>query len=70
MGSLLTLAILEHSKDIAGQTRAECEALAVCRAVRAISQTFLSDSINLSLLEAGLTPFISMVSCQDLFTMC
>ena len=67
---MLTLNILEHSRAIAAQTRAECEGLAVCRAVKAISETFLSDSLNLSLLEAGLTPFISMVSCQDLFTMC
>ena len=67
---MLSLNILEHSRAIAAQTRAECEGLAVCRAVKAISETFLSDSFNLSLLEAGLTPFISMVSCQDLFTMC
>lgn len=68
--SMLSLEILEHSRAIAGETRGECEGLAVCRAVKAISQTFLSDSLNLSLLEAGLTPFISLLSCQDLFTMC
>ena len=68
--AMLTLGILEHSRAIAGETRAECEGLAVCRAVKSLSHTFLSDSLNLSLLEAGLSPFISMIDCQDLFPMC
>ena len=70
MVTMLTLEILEHSRAIAGETREECEGLAVCRAVKSLSQTFLSDSVNLSLLEAGLSPFISKIDCQDLFTMC
>ena len=68
--SLLAREVLRLSRAVAGETRAECEGLAVCRAVQLLSEMFLEDAINLNILHAGNNPFISKIKCQDLFPMC
>ena len=67
---LLAREVLRLSRAVARETRAECEALAVCRAVQLLSEMFLQDAINLNILQAGNNPFISKIKCQDLFPMC
>jgi hypothetical protein len=42
----------------------------VCLAVKRISEQFLQDAINTELLERGHNPFLSMLSCHQLFPQC
>ena len=67
---LATLEVLEQSRVVVEERRVNCQGLSVCRAVRHLSYRYLKDSINLHLLEAGLSPFISRIDCQDLFPQC
>ena len=68
--SVLVSEIFNQSRAVAGESRAECEGLAVCRAVKILSRIFLKDSVNLHLLQSGYTPFMSMIDCQELFPWC
>ena len=68
--TILTREIFIQSQAVATESREECEGLAVCKAVKILSKTFLKDTINLQLLQSGSTPFMSMVDCQELFPLC
>ena len=69
---LVRLEALHQSRMIITETRLrpECEGLSVCRAVKNIARHFLRDVINVSLLEEGHNPFVSMINCQYLFPHC
>ena len=67
---LVKMEVLDQVQKIIMEKREECEGLAVCNAIKQISGTFLKDAINTELLEAGENPFLSMISCAQLFPHC
>jgi len=70
--SLLKLELLEETKKILRimASRPECEGFAVCQALKSMTTGFLRDVINLELLEAGKSPFVSMIDCTMMFPLC
>jgi len=67
---LVKMEVLEQVQRIIMEKREECEGLAVCQAIKQISGIFLKDAINTDLLEMGENPFLSMISCGQLFPHC
>ena len=69
---MLQLEIMDQSENIIKihAQNPDCEGFAVCQAIKTIASSYLSDVINLELLELGHNPFASMILCQDIFPMC